>query len=385
MRVVVAMSGGVDSSVAAALLAEQGHDVIGVSMQLYPSTPRDEAVGLVVGRSGQATTAPDKWGTCCTMDDLNDARRVAATIGIPHYILNFESQFGEHVIANFVDQYVSGRTPIPCSHCNSDLKFAELLVRARAYDAEQLATGHYARIARDGHGRYHLYRGADHAKDQTYFLFSLTQEQLSRASFPVGHLDKDTVRAHAKRLNLHVTAKPDSQEICFVPDGDYAAFVERTAPDATRPGTIVNGEGRVLGTHSGVHRFTIGQRKGLGLSAAEPLYVLAIKPDAAQVVVGSRDALGRTRLSASGVNWISGAGPGDWLRVTAQIRHRHAAAPARIRLKPDTTDRDTTGGVRLQPDWTAEVEFDAPQTAITPGQAVVFYDGDEVLGGGWID
>ncbi|HJU41304.1 MAG TPA: tRNA 2-thiouridine(34) synthase MnmA [Vicinamibacterales bacterium] len=365
MRIVVAMSGGVDSSVAAALLAEQGHDVIGVSMQLYDNSQTTE--------SGQRA-----FGTCCTIDDLYDARRVAATIGIPHYIVNFESQFGEHVISNFVREYVSGRTPIPCSHCNSDLKFAELLDRAQAYDAEQLATGHYARIVRDDQGRFHLYRGADTSKDQTYFLFSLTQDQLARAAFPVGHLDKESVRAHAKRLNLHVTAKPDSQEICFVPNGDYAAFVERTAPDATQPGTIVDNEGRVLGTHSGVHRFTIGQRKGLGLSslrlrsgqATEPLYVLEIKPDAAQVVVGSRDSLGRTALTASEVNWISGNAPDDWLRVSAQIRHRHAAAAARVR----STDLGR-----------AEVEFEAPQTAITPGQAVVFYDGDEVLGGGWID
>jgi tRNA-specific 2-thiouridylase len=316
------------------------------------------------------TTAVDNWGTCCTIDDLYDARRVAATIGIPHYIVNFESQFGDHVIANFVREYVSGRTPIPCSHCNSDLKFAELLDRARAYDADRLATGHYARIERDDRGRYHLYRGADNSKDQTYFLFSLTQEQLARAAFPVGHLDKETVRAHARRLNLHVTSKPDSQEICFVPDGDYASFVERKAPEAARPGTVVNNDGQVLGTHAGVHRFTIGQRKGLGLSSAEPLYVLAIKPESAQVVVGSRDALGRTRLTASEVNWVSGEAPGDWLRVTAQIRHRHEAAPARVRR----TDEGR-----------AELEFDAPQTAITPGQAVVFYDSDEVLGGGWID
>src|SRR5688572_28312735 len=249
MRVVVAMSGSVDSSVAAALLAEQGHDVIGVSMQLYDQ--------------GQTTASGQKaFGTCCTIDDLYDARRVAATIGIPHYIVNFESQFGAHVISNFVREYVSGRTPIPCSHCNSDLKFAELLDRAKAYDADQLATGHYARIVRGDDGRYHLYRGADNSKDQTYFLFSLTQEQLASAAFPVGHLDKDAVRAHARRLNLHVTEKPDSQEICFVPDGDYAAFVERKAPEATRPGTIVNNDGRVLGTHAGVHRYTIGQRKG---------------------------------------------------------------------------------------------------------------------------
>ncbi len=371
MRIVVAMSGGVDSSVAAALLAEQGHDVIGVSMQLYPSTRDHGAHGLVIPRSGHATADEgQRWGTCCTMDDLLDARRVAATIGIPHYIVNFESQFGEHVIANFVREYVHGRTPIPCSHCNSDLKFAELLDRAKAYDAEQLATGHYARIERDDRGRYHLYRGADNSKDQTYFLFSLTQEQLSRAAFPVGHLDKPSVRAHAERLKLHVTQKPDSQEICFVPDGDYAAFVERQAPEATRPGTVVAADGRVLGTHAGVHRFTIGQRKGLGLSSSEPLYVTAIHPEAGQVVVGSREDLGRTSLTASTVNWISGEAPSDWRRVTAQIRHRHAAAPAKVR----GTD-----------DGRAELEFDAPQTAVTPGQAVVFYDRDEVLGGGWID
>ena len=357
MRIVVAMSGGVDSSVAAALLAEQGHDVVGVSMQLYDNSQ--------VTASGTRA-----FGTCCTIDDLYDARRVAATIGIPHYIVNFESQFGEHVISNFVREYVSGRTPIPCSHCNSDLKFAELLDRAKAYDAEQLATGHYARIERDGHGRYRLYRGADHSKDQTYFLFSLTQDQLARAAFPVGHLDKDSVREHARRLNLHVTAKPDSQEICFVPDGDYAAFVERQAPDAARPGTIVDRDGRVVGTHAGVHRFTIGQRKGLGLSSAEPLYVLEIKPESAQVVVGLRDALGRSTLTASAVNWIGGVAPTGWTRVSAQIRHRHAAALAKVRA----TDEGR-----------AELEFDTPQTAITPGQAVVFYDGTEVLGGGWID
>ncbi len=351
------MSGGVDSSVAAALLAEQGHDVIGVSMQLYDNSQ--------ITDSGQRA-----FGTCCTIDDLYDARRVAATIGIPHYIVNFESQFGEHVIANFVREYVAGRTPIPCSHCNSDLKFAELLDRAKAYDAEQLATGHYARITQDDHGRYHLYRGADNSKDQTYFLFSLTQEQLSRAAFPVGHLDKDTVRAHAQRLNLHVTSKPDSQEICFVPDGDYAAFVEKQAPDAARAGTVVDPDGRVLGTHAGVHRFTIGQRKGLGLSTKEPLYVLEIKPDAAQVVVGSRDALGRTQLTASGVNWISGAAPADWLRVSAQIRHRHAAAPAKVRLKADTTG---PSGVQLRPDHRIELEFDSPQTAdhAWPGRRVL--------------
>ncbi len=372
------MSGGVDSSVAAALLAEQGHDVIGVSMQLYPSTLREPQGRPEHGRgttsSGQAThqttSSGQQYGTCCTLDDLHDARRVASAVGFPHYIMNFESQFDDHVVSNFVREYVSGRTPIPCSHCNSDLKFATLMDRAMGLGADQLATGHYARIERDADGRYHLHRGADNSKDQTYFLFSLTQMQLSRAAFPVGHLDKDTVRAHAHRLNLRVAAKPDSQEICFVPDGDYAAFVERKAPEATRAGTVVNNEGRVLGTHGGVHRFTVGQRKGLGLSSSEPLYVLEIKPDTAQVVVGRREALGRTNLTASEVNWVSGIPEFDWRRVTAQIRHRHAAAPARVRpLDPGR----------------ANVEFDTPQTAVTPGQAVVFYDGEEVLGGGWID
>jgi tRNA-specific 2-thiouridylase len=356
MRIVVAMSGGVDSSVAAALLAEQGHDVIGVSMQLYPSGP-----------DGGASR---EYGTCCTLDDLHDARRVAAAIGIPHYILNLESRFDDTVVSNFVAEYVAGRTPIPCSHCNSEMKFATLLDRALAMDATALATGHYARIEEDDDGRFHLRRGRDPAKDQSYFLFSLTQAQMARALFPVGSLDKETVRGHARRLGLRVAEKPDSQEICFVPDGDYAAFVERKAPALTRPGAIVSEDGRLLGTHEGVHRFTIGQRKGLRLSSSEPLYVLGIDAESARVTVGSRDALGRNRLTASDVNWTSGLAPTEWRAVTAQIRYRHGAAPGRVRATAE--DR-------------AELQFDAPQMAITPGQAVVFYDGDEVVGGGWIE
>jgi tRNA-uridine 2-sulfurtransferase len=353
MRIVVAMSGGVDSSVAAALLAEQGHDVIGVSMQLYDQT------------EGQTN-----FGTCCTIDDLHDARRVAAAIGIPHYILNFENRFDEQVVSNFISEYAAGRTPIPCAHCNSDLKFATLLERAVGFGAEMLATGHYARIERGIDGRFVLRRGVDRGKDQSYFLFSLTQEQLARAAFPVGHLDKDTVRDEARRLNLRVASKPDSQEICFVPDGDYAGFIERAAPELKQPGAIVDRDGARLGTHGGVHRFTIGQRKGLGLSASEPLYVLEIRPEASEVVVGPREALGRHALTAAQVNWVSGVAPLDWLPVTAQIRHQHDAAPARVRAT------DVTG---------AELEFEEPQSAITPGQAVVFYDDDVVLGGGWID
>ena len=353
MRYVVAMSGGVDSSVAAALLAEQGHEVIGVSMQLYDQS------------EGQTS-----FGTCCTIDDLYDARRVAAVIGIPHYIVNFENRFDEQVVSNFIAEYAAGRTPIPCAHCNSDVKFATLLERAIGFGAEALATGHYARITQAADGSYELRRGADVAKDQTYFLFSLTQDQLARASFPVGHLDKHTVRAHAERLKLRVASKPDSQEICFVPDGDYAKFIEKAAPELKRPGALVNQSGEVVGGHEGVHRFTIGQRKGLGLSSRDPLYVLEIRPDAAQVVVGPRDALGRNTLTASQVNWVSGTAPIDWLRVTAQIRYKHTAAPARVRAVDGTR---------------AELEFDEAQTAITPGQAVVFYDGDVCLGGGWID
>ncbi|MCC7243811.1 MAG: tRNA 2-thiouridine(34) synthase MnmA [Acidobacteria bacterium] len=354
MRIVVAMSGGVDSSVAAALLAEQGHDVIGVSMQLYPASDR----------AGRA------YGTCCTLDDLHDARRVAAAIGIPHYILNFESRFEEAVVSNFVREYVAGRTPIPCAHCNSDLKYAALLDRASGLGAAALATGHYARIVGDDQGRHHLLRGLDHAKDQSYFLFSLTQAQMAQARFPVGHLDKVAVRDHARRLGLPVAGKPDSQEICFVPDGDYAAFVERQAPALTRPGVIVGQDHRVLGTHEGVHRFTIGQRKGLRLSSSEPLYVVAIDAEAAKVTVAAREALGRTTLTAAGVNWTSGVAPAGWRPASAQIRHRHAAAPARVRALDINR---------------AEVTFDDPQTSVTPGQAVVFYDGEEVLGGGWIE
>jgi tRNA-specific 2-thiouridylase len=356
MRYVVAMSGGVDSSVAAALLAEQGHDVIGVSMQLY-----DQSATTADGRA---------FGTCCTIDDLYDARRVAAAIGIPHYIVNFENRFDEQVVSNFIAEYAAGRTPIPCAHCNSDLKFATLLERALGFGADALATGHYARITQAADGRFELRRGADPAKDQTYFLFSLTQEQLARAAFPVGDLDKHAVRAHAERLRLRVASKPDSQEICFVPDGDYAGFLEKAAPELKRPGTLVDQQGAVVGGHHGVHRFTIGQRKGLGLSSKEPLYVLAIRPDTAEVVVGPRDALGRRELTASQVNWVAGELPVDWQHVTAQIRYKHTAAPARVRAL------DTAR---------VEAEFDVAQTAITPGQAVVFYDDDVCLGGGWID
>ena len=346
------MSGGVDSSVAAALLAEQGHEVIGLSMQLYD-------------QRGSQT-----FGRCCTLDDLHDARRVAAQVGFPHYIVNFEEQFQQTVIANFVDEYTAGRTPIPCSHCNSDLKFATLLDRARGLGSTHVATGHYACVTRDSNDRWHLRRSTDRDKDQSYFLFSLTQEQLAGALFPIGNMPKAEVREHARRLGLLVADKPDSHEICFVPDGDYAAFVEARAPSASRTGTIVDQSGRTLAAHGGVHRFTVGQRKGLGVASPEPLYVLRIDADAGQVTVGPRAALERRTFTASGVNWMTPAPPGAWLAASAQVRHRHRAA---------------TGRVRALDMRRAEFEFDEPQQAITPGQAAVFYDGDVVLGGGWIN
>ena len=348
------MSGGVDSSVAAALLAEEGHDVVGLSMRLYDSSHPSES-----------------WGSCCTLDDLQDARRVASVVGFPHYIFNFERQFQDTVVSNFVREYAAGRTPLPCAHCNSDLKFTTLLERAQGLGATQVATGHYARIDRSADGRVLLKRGADPSKDQSYFLFSLTQDQLAHANFPVGDLPKSAVRAHARRLGLVVADKPDSQEICFVPDGDYASFVERREPVLSHGGAIVNEEGRQVGTHGGVHRFTVGQRKGLGLSSTAPLYVLRIDADTSTVTVGARSALERTRLTASGVNWISMEAPAAPVRVTAQIRHRHQPGAGSV--------------VALDDGSRAEMIFDEPQIAITPGQAVVFYSGDTVVGGGWID
>jgi tRNA-specific 2-thiouridylase len=354
MRIVVAMSGGVDSSVAAALLAEQGHDVIGLSMQLYDQS------------EGQTS-----FGSCCSLDDLHDARQVAAAINVPHYILNFEKQFNDQVISNFVSEYAAGRTPLPCARCNSDLKFTTLAERARGFGADAVATGHYARVERGVDGRLVLRRGVDPAKDQSYFLFSLTPDQLAGALFPVGDLPKEEVRAYARRRRLPVADKPDSQEICFIPDHDYRAFVTRSVPQAARQGAFVDQEGRVLGNHAGIHRFTVGQRKGLGLSSPTgvPMYVLALRPAEQRVVVGPKASLEQTRLTASGVNWIA-AEPAATLRIAAQIRHHHQAAPAAVRSLGDAR---------------AEVIFDQPQLAISPGQAVVFYDGDSVVGGGWID
>jgi tRNA-uridine 2-sulfurtransferase len=354
MRVVIAMSGGVDSSVAAALLSEAGHDVVGISMQLY-----DQRQGDV------------RFGSCCTIDDLHDARRVAAALHLPHYIVNFERQFDEQVLSNFLREYVSGRTPIPCVRCNSDLKFATLLDRALGLGAEYVATGHYARVESDpASGRYLLRRGLDPTKDQSYFLFSLTQDQLHRAMFPIGGWQKEAVRSYARARGLPVSEKAESQELCFVPAGEHASFVERRVPDVSRGGAIRDTAGRTVGHHQGIHRFTVGQRKGLGLSAAVPLYVVEIQAEHDTVIVGPREALDRRRLSAQGVNWIACDPPVRPRSVTAQIRYRHRQAPATV--------------VALD-DRRAEVEFETPQSAVAPGQAVVFYDGETVVGGGWIE
>ena len=357
MRIVVAMSGGVDSSVAAALLVDEGHDVVGLSMQLYDQ------------REGRS-----EFGSCCTLDDLQDARRVADMLGIPHYVLNFERQFKETVVSNFVDEYISGRTPIPCVHCNADLKFTTLLERARGLDAACVATGHYARLDRDpATGRHRLRRGVDRTRDQSYFLFSLDQAQLDGAAFPVGSMPKADVRAYARDRGLVVAEKKESRELCFVPDGDYARVVERHAPNSPTDGVIVDALGRVVGRHDGVHRFTVGQRRGLGLNSRAPMYVLRLDAARRQVVVGPREQLARENLEARGVNWIAEDAPIGPRRIEAQIRYQHVAAPGTL------TPLEASGD-----GWRARVEFDQPQSAITPGQAVVFYDDDLVLGGGWI-
>ncbi len=347
-RVVVAMSGGVDSSVAAALLVEQGCEVIGVTMHLAGDASR-----------------------CCSLDDADDARRVAERLGIRHYVANYTAEFRSEVIEPFADAYLAGRTPIPCVACNRRFKFRHLLRRARALGAEAVATGHYARIDRDpATGLRRLRRAVDEDKDQTYFLFDLDQDQLERVRFPLGGLRKGEVREEARRIGLATAEKPESQEICFVPDGDYAAAVAEIRPDALPgEGDVVDEAGRVLGRHGGVHRFTIGQRRGLGIAADRRLFVTALDAPANRVVVGGADALLARAALLEGVTWIAGDPPPDPIRVSLRIRHRHEGAVARLELAP--------GGA-------ARAHFDEPARAVAPGQAAVFYDGDVVLGGAWI-
>jgi tRNA-uridine 2-sulfurtransferase len=362
--IAVAMSGGVDSSVVAAVLAAEGHRVVGLTMQLWNQRRLPE-----LAAEGAA-------GRCCSLDDVYDARHVAGQIGIPYYVINFEEQFEERVVKPFVEEYLAGRTPIPCTLCNNYVKFDKFFEMADAVGAEQIATGHYARIRYDeGAQRWQLLRGVDPGKDQTYFLFGLTQAQLARTLFPLGGLTKAEVREKARELGLAVAGKGDSQEICFVPNGDYAAFLsaylkERGVKGAETRGAIVTASGEKLGEHEGVHRYTVGQRKGLGIAAGEPLYVIATDPSKQLVIVGGNDELLRERFTAAQVNWISIAPPADAVRGALKIRNKHAAAAATIR---------PVGEERV------EVVFDEPQRAVTPGQGAVWYDGDLVLGGGWIE
>ncbi len=357
-RVAVAMSGGVDSSVTAALLHAEGYDVIGVTLQLYDR--------------GAAVNRP---GACCAGQDIRDARRVAAEAGFPHYVLDYESRFRESVIDDFADSYLRGETPLPCVRCNQTVKFTDLMQMARDLDADCLATGHYVRRIETENGP-ELHKAADPAKDQSYFLFATTREQLDYLRFPLGGRLKEETRRIAGDLGVPVADKPDSQDICFVPDGDYAQVVEKLRPGACEPGRIVDLDGRTLGRHDGIVRFTVGQRRGLGVGgAAAPLYVVKIDEENREVVVGPREALARRRIAIGSLNWLGGGALEDSaledgaIRAGARIRNTGAAMPCRVEAGAD-------GGATLT--------FDEPQYGVAAGQAAVLYDGARMLGGGWI-
>jgi tRNA-specific 2-thiouridylase len=366
MKIAIAMSGGVDSSAAAAILKEQGHELVGFTMQLW-----NQRRGISVDENGEPLPS-----RCCSLDDVYDARRVAEELGFPFYVLNLEKEFERDVVQPFVNSYLNGETPIPCVACNSRLKFASLDKLATSLGCEKVATGHYARVEFDeATNRYRLLRGRDPNKDQSYFLWELTQDQLSRAMFPLGELSKSDARQAARDSQLAVAEKKESQEICFVPDGDYAGFIDRylAAEQQTGrlhgAGEIVTSDGAVIGTHGGIHRYTIGQRRGIGIADARPLYVLAVEPQKNRVVVGYDEQLLTDEFTAANVNWIALDQPSEPVRAEVRVRYRHTAAPATI--MPAANNQ-------------AMVKFEEPQRAITPGQATVFYRGDEVVGGGWI-
>jgi tRNA-specific 2-thiouridylase len=360
------MSGGVDSSAAAAILKEQGHELVGFTMQLW-----NQNRGINVDEFGESLPS-----RCCSLDDVYDARRVAEELGFPFYVLNLEREFERDVVQPFVTSYLNGETPIPCVACNSRLKFASLDRLALSLGCEKVATGHYARVEFDpATGRYRLLRGLDPQKDQSYFLWELTQDQLSRSMFPLGEMSKPEARDAARRNELGVAEKSESQEICFVPDGDYAGFIDRylAAEDQNErlpgAGEIVSTSGEVLGAHQGIHHYTVGQRRGIGLSSAQSLYVTGIDSIKNRIIVGNPEELLRHEFRAAGVNWIALDHPAGPVRAEVRVRYRHTAQPATITPLPDNR---------------VLVEFDEPQRAITPGQATVFYRGDEVVGGGWI-
>jgi tRNA-specific 2-thiouridylase len=367
MKIAVAMSGGVDSSAAAAILKEQGHNLVGFTMQLW-----DQRRGINVDENGDPLPS-----RCCSLDDVYDARRVAEELGFPFYVLNLERDFERDVVKPFVSSYLSGETPIPCVSCNSRLKFASLDRLAVSLGCEKVATGHYARVEFDPvNNRYKLLRGKNQQKDQSYFLWELSQAQLSRALFPLGEMSKPEARDAARQHGLSgVSEKKESQEICFVPDGDYAGFIDRylEAENATErlpgAGEIVDTSGRVIGRHEGIHRYTIGQRRGMGIADERPLYVISIDADKNRVTAGSAEELLSNEFTVAGVNWIALEDPTESVRAEVRVRYRHTAAPATI--TPLENQR-------------ARIVFDEPQRAITAGQASVFYRGDEVVGGGWI-
>lgn len=370
MKIAVAMSGGVDSSAAAAILKEQGHELVGFTMQLW-----DQRRLINVDENGDPLPS-----RCCSLDDVYDARRVAEKLGFPFYVLNLEKDFDRDVVEPFIAAYLSGETPIPCVACNSRLKFASLDRMALSVGCEKVATGHYARVEYDENaGRYKLLRGRDRNKDQSYFLWELTQEQLSRALFPLGEMDKTEARDVARSSSLYTAEKAESQEICFVPDGKYSEFIDRFLTHEGREaeipdgGDIVDAAGKVLGHHTGIHRYTVGQRRGLGISSEKPLYVTQIERAKNRVIVGDEEDLACLEFTTRGVNWTASEEPVGEVRARVKVRYRHEPAAATI---------FSLEAAR------ALIRFDEPQRAVTPGQAAIFYDIDtaeEVLGGGWIE